>query len=48
MRCSRQRIVGAIGSSASEPSWLAWIALTAGTFLFAQGFGLGGVIGTYG
>jgi uncharacterized protein DUF4386 len=30
------------------PRWLAWIAVTAGTFLFAQGFGLGGVIGTYG
>jgi hypothetical protein len=30
------------------PRWLAWIALTAGTFLFVQGFGLGGVIGTYG
>ena len=30
------------------PHWLAWIALTGGTFLFVQGFGLGGVIGTYG
>ena len=30
------------------PRWLAWIAVTAGTFLFVQGFGLGGVIGTYG
>jgi Domain of unknown function (DUF4386) len=30
------------------PHWLAWIALTGGTFLFLQGFGLGGVIGTYG
>lgn len=30
------------------PRWLAWIAITAGTFLFVQGFGLGGVIGTYG
>ena len=30
------------------PHWLAWIAITAGTFLFVQGFGLGGVIGTYG
>lgn len=30
------------------PRWLAWIAIAAGTFLFVQGFGLGGVIGTYG
>ena len=30
------------------PRWLAWIAITGGTFLFVQGFGLGGVIGTYG
>jgi hypothetical protein len=30
------------------PDWLAWIAVTGGTFLFVQGFGLGGVIGTYG
>jgi uncharacterized protein DUF4386 len=30
------------------PRWLAWIALSAGTLLFLQGFGLGGVIGTYG
>jgi membrane-associated HD superfamily phosphohydrolase len=30
------------------PSWLAWIALVSGTLLFLQGFGLGGVIGTYG
>ena len=30
------------------PRWLAWIAGTAGTFLFVQGFGLGGVIRTYG
>jgi Domain of unknown function (DUF4386) len=30
------------------PHWLAWIAITAGTFLFVQGFGLGGVIGTFG
>jgi Domain of unknown function (DUF4386) len=30
------------------PRWLAWIAVTGGTFLFVQGFGLGGVIGTYG
>jgi ABC-type multidrug transport system permease subunit len=30
------------------PHWLAWIAVTSGTFLFVQGFGLGGVIGTYG
>ena len=29
------------------PSWLAWIAVS-GTLLFLQGFGLGGVIGTYG
>src|SRR3954468_15313441 len=30
------------------PRWLAWIALVSGTLLFLQGFGLGGVIGTYG
>jgi hypothetical protein len=30
------------------PRWLAWIALASGTMLFLQGFGLGGVIGTYG
>jgi len=30
------------------PAWLAWIALVSGTLLFLQGFGLGGVIGTYG
>lgn len=30
------------------PQWLAWIAVAAGTFLFLQGFGLGGVIGNYG
>ena len=30
------------------PHWLAWIAVIGGTFLFVQGFGLGGVIGTYG
>ena len=30
------------------PQWLAWIAVTGGLFLFVQGFGLGGVIGTYG
>jgi len=30
------------------PHWLAWIAVAGGTFLFVQGFGLGGIIGTYG
>jgi hypothetical protein len=30
------------------PRWLAWIAVASGTMLFLQGFGLGGVIGTYG
>jgi hypothetical protein len=30
------------------PRWLAWIAVISGTLLFLQGFGLGGVIGTYG
>jgi Domain of unknown function (DUF4386) len=30
------------------PRWLAWVAITSGAFLFLQGFGLGGVIGTYG
>jgi hypothetical protein len=30
------------------PRPLAWVALVSGTLLFLQGFGLGGVIGTYG
>jgi hypothetical protein len=30
------------------PRWLAWIAVISGSLLFLQGFGLGGVIGTYG
>jgi hypothetical protein len=30
------------------PDWLAWIAVVGGALLFLQGFGLGGVIGTYG
>jgi hypothetical protein len=30
------------------PPWLAWVAVVSGAFLFLQGFGLGGVIGTYG
>jgi hypothetical protein len=30
------------------PHWLAWVAVVGGAFLFVQGFGLGGVIGTYG
>jgi len=30
------------------PRWLAWISIVAGILLFLQGFGLGGVIGTYG
>ena len=30
------------------PEWLAWIAVTGGAFVFVQGFGLGGVIGSYG
>lgn len=30
------------------PGWLAGIAIISGAFLFLQGFGLGGVIGTYG
>jgi hypothetical protein len=30
------------------PRWLAWVAIAAGAFLFLQGFGLGGVIGTFG
>jgi hypothetical protein len=28
--------------------WLAWISLVGGILLFLQGFGLGGIIGTYG
>jgi hypothetical protein len=30
------------------PDWLAWTAIVSGILLFLQGFGLGGVIGTYG
>jgi hypothetical protein len=30
------------------PRWLAWISIVGGIFLFLQGFGLGGIIGTYG
>lgn len=30
------------------PDWLAWSAIVGGALLFLQGFGLGGVIGTYG
>jgi Domain of unknown function (DUF4386) len=30
------------------PRWLAWMAVIGGVLLFLQGFGLGGVIGTYG
>jgi hypothetical protein len=30
------------------PRWLAWIAVVGGILLFLQGFGLGGIIGTYG
>jgi len=30
------------------PRWLAWVALLAGILFFLQGFGLGGVIGTFG
>jgi hypothetical protein len=30
------------------PRWLAWVSLVAGAFLFLQGFGLGGVIATFG
>ena len=34
--------------SRALPRWLGWIAVIAGGLLFLQGFGLGGVIGTYG
>lgn len=30
------------------PPWLGWISLAGGILLFLQGFGLGGIIGTYG
>ena len=30
------------------PRWLAWMSIVAGTLLFLQGFGLGGVIATFG
>jgi hypothetical protein len=30
------------------PRWLAWVAIVAAIFLFLQGFGLGGVIATFG
>ena len=30
------------------PRWLGWIAIIAGILLFLQGFGLGGVIASFG
>jgi hypothetical protein len=30
------------------PGWLAWVAIVAAIFLFLQGFGLGGLIATFG
>jgi Domain of unknown function (DUF4386) len=30
------------------PRWVAWVAIVAAVFLFLQGFGLGGVIATFG
>ncbi len=30
------------------PRWLAWISIVSGVLLFLEGFGLGGIIGTYG
>jgi hypothetical protein len=30
------------------PRWLCWMAIVSGMLLFVQGFGLGGVIGTFG
>jgi Domain of unknown function (DUF4386) len=30
------------------PRWLAWVSIVAGILLFVQGFGLGGVIATFG
>jgi hypothetical protein len=30
------------------PRWLGWIAILAGILLFLQGFGLGGVIASFG
>jgi hypothetical protein len=34
--------------SGALPRWLGWLLLLAGVLLFLQGFGLGGVIGTFG
>ena len=34
--------------SGVSPRWLGWLSLVAGVLLFLQGFGLGGVIGTFG
>ncbi len=34
--------------SAVLPRWLSWVAILAAIFLFLQGFGLGGVIATFG
>lgn len=35
-------------TSSALPRWMGWLSVVAGVFLFLQGFGLGGVIGTYG
>ncbi len=37
-----------VNQSRVLPRWLGWVAIVASPFLFLQGFGLGGVIGTFG
>jgi Domain of unknown function (DUF4386) len=37
-----------ISQSGVLPRWLAWMSVAGGILLFLQGFGLGGIIGTYG
>ena len=37
-----------VNQSRVLPRWLGWVAILASPFLFLQGFGLGGVVGSFG